>query len=80
MSGTLHTHFAPRGLSRPQAAAYVGVSPNTFDAMIRDGLMPGPKRARARVLWDRHQLDAAFDELPGETASPEDGENEWDTA
>ena len=37
------TSLAPRGLSRVQAAAYVGVSATLFDAMVSDGSMPGPK-------------------------------------
>lgn len=72
-----------RALSRPEAAAYVGVSPNFFDSMIREGLMPGPKRVKSRVFWDRHQLDAAFDSLPGDTPSAHDEgleDNEWDQA
>jgi predicted DNA-binding transcriptional regulator AlpA len=52
--------LAPRGLSRTQAAAYVGVSPTLFDEMVDDGRMPQPVRINARVVWDRFQLDAAF--------------------
>lgn len=56
--------LAPRGLSREQAAAYVGISPSLFDMLINDGRMPGPKRINSRVVWDRLKLDAAFDALP----------------
>ncbi len=67
-------------LSRVEAAALCGVSPNTFDRMQADGLMPRPKRVYGRVLWDVRALDAAIDRLPGETESPEDEPevNEWD--
>ncbi len=69
----LPSSLPPRGLSRVQAAAYVGVSPSLFDAMIGDGTMPGPKRYHARTIWDRVSLDEAFNGLPG------DGENNpWD--
>jgi hypothetical protein len=57
----------PRGLSRSQAAEYVGVSPSLFDEMIRDGRMPQPKRVNTRKIWDRKLLDLAFDALPCET-------------
>ena len=67
--------LAPRGLSREQAAAYVGVSPSLFDAMVKDGRLPQPKRINARVVWDRLKLDAAFDALPGDDASLA---NPWD--
>jgi predicted DNA-binding transcriptional regulator AlpA len=50
----------PRGLSRVEAAAYVGVSPTTFDRMISDGLMPRPIRIYGRTVWDLRKLDAAF--------------------
>ena len=55
-----------RGLNREQAAAYVGVSPGTFDAMIAEGLMPPPKRYRTRTIWDVQALDLAFEALPGD--------------
>ena len=55
----------PRLISRDAAAAYVGVSPNTFDKMIADGLMPNPRRlTERRLAWDVRQLDAAIDRLP----------------
>ncbi|MBS7702716.1 helix-turn-helix transcriptional regulator [Chelatococcus asaccharovorans] len=54
----------PRGLSRGEAAAYIGVSPSLFDEMVEDGRMPQPKRINARTVWDRRRLDEAFDGLP----------------
>ncbi len=79
MGGTPQGGFVPRGLSRVHAAAYVGVSPSTFDKLVEAGQMPGPKRLRNRVIWDRHQIDIAFDALPGGQAEGEDEDtNEWD--
>jgi len=66
--------LAPRGLSREQAAAYIGVSPSLFDTMVKDRRMPEPKRINARTVWDRLQLDAAFAALP----SNEQPVNPWD--
>ncbi len=66
--------LAPRGLSREQAAAYVGVSPSLFDILVKDGRMPAPKRINARSVWDRLQLDAAFAALPSNDQSV----NPWD--
>jgi len=68
----LPSSLPPRGLSRVQAAAYIGVSPSTFDKMVLAGEMPAPKRIRGRVIWDRKQLDCAFD------AFDDGGENPWD--
>lgn len=63
----------PRGLSRVQAAAYVGVSPSLFDELVKDGRMPSPKRINARTIWDRNRLDHAFEALP-----EEEYRNPWD--
>lgn len=65
--------LAPRGLSRCQAAAYVGISPTKFDQMVKDGRMPKAKRIDGRTVWDRVALDSAFDDLPSELEA-----NEWD--
>ena len=66
----------PRGLSRVDAAAYVGVSPSLFIMMVDDGRMPKPRVANARRIWDRRELDAAIDALPHDGEMP--GVNEWD--
>jgi len=56
----LATSLVPRGLSRVQSAAYIGVSVWLFDELVKDGRMPKPIRINARILWDRFQLDDAF--------------------
>ena len=70
--------FPPRGLSRIEAATYIGVSPSLFDQMVEDGRMPKPKMINSRLVWDRWELDAAFSALPhkGQIA-PDD---EWRAA
>jgi hypothetical protein len=60
-----------RGLSREEAAIYIGISVAKFDELIRAGRMPGPKRIDGRKVWDVRGLDLAFDELPSEG-------NSWD--
>ena len=65
----------PPGLSREQAAAYVGVSPSLFDMLIKDRRMPGPKRVNSRVVWDRLRLDLAFEALAETNAGTAD--DEW---
>jgi predicted DNA-binding transcriptional regulator AlpA len=67
----------PRGLRRPEAAAYVGLGETKFDELVKDGRMPRPKRVDGRVVWDRRALDAAFDALPDDGEADE-GENPWD--
>lgn len=71
----------PRGLRRTEAAAYIGVSPSTFDKMVVEGVMPKPKRFGDRVIWDRHQIDEAFETLAGgedDAAPPPAPANPWD--
>lgn len=65
--------YAPRGLSRKESARYIGISPTLFDQLVIDGRMPKPKRINSRTLWDREELDIAFEEFPNEAAS-----NPWD--
>jgi hypothetical protein len=66
-----------RGLSRIEAAAYVGVSPSLFDLMVQDGRMPGPKLINTRTVWDRFAVDRAFDQLPNRDQAVDD---EWRAA
>jgi predicted DNA-binding transcriptional regulator AlpA len=65
-------NLPPRGLSRVQAAEYVGISPTLFDEMVKDGRMPRPKRINSRVVWDVRQLDMAFSALPNDGADRTD--------
>ena len=73
---TLPPGVLPRGLSRPQAAEYVGVSPTLFDAMVKDRRMPAAKRINSRTVWDLRSLDEAFANLPSDRTSDN---NPWDS-
>ena len=61
-----------RGLSRGEAATYIGVSSSLFDELVRSGAMPKPIRIKSRTVWDVRQLDQCFEEL----SNPYD--NPWD--
>lgn len=56
--------YPPRGLSREEAARYVGLGTTKFDEMVKEGKMPKPKRVGSRTVWDRVALDIAFTDLP----------------
>jgi predicted DNA-binding transcriptional regulator AlpA len=58
-----------RGLSRIEAAMYLGISPTKFDALIADGRMPRPRMIDSRKVWDIVELDSAFDDLPHDAPS-----------
>jgi predicted DNA-binding transcriptional regulator AlpA len=70
-----------RGLSRDEAAMYIGISAAKFDEMVADGRMPGPVRIDARKVWDIRSLDLAFDALPRENPTNSwEGNHPWDQA
>lgn len=58
-----------RGLSRDEAAMYVGISASKFDQLVAAGRMPGPRRIDSRKIWDIRSLDVAFDRLPVEESA-----------
>lgn len=56
--------ITPRGFNRRESAAYVGISPSKFDELVADGRMPRPRCIDKRRVWDRYELDDAFEALP----------------
>jgi hypothetical protein len=42
----------PRGLSRTDAASYIGVSASLFDAMVKDGRVGPARMIDGRKVWD----------------------------
>jgi len=65
--------YPPLGMSRDEAARWVGVSPSLFDQMVKDGRMPAPKQVNSRNVWIRTALDLALQSLPDKQAA-----NPWD--
>jgi excisionase family DNA binding protein len=66
--------MAPRrGLSREEAARYVGIGTTKFDELVKERKMPMPRLIDGRKVWDIRHLDRAFDELPQEGAAAEGG-------
>jgi hypothetical protein len=65
-----------RGLSRVEAAIYLGISPSKFDQMRADGRVGPPKAIDGRKVFDIRMLDDAFDALPVDNHDSE----EWHAA
>jgi len=65
-SPSAHLTIQPRGLSLVHAAQYIGVGPTLFLALMKMGRMPQPKLIGPRLVWDRSEIDVAFDALPPE--------------
>jgi hypothetical protein len=57
-----------RGLSREEAAMYLGIGTTVFDEMRASGQVDAPRIIKGRKLWDIRDLDMAFDALPREDA------------
>jgi excisionase family DNA binding protein len=55
-----------RGLDINEAAVYVGLSPSYFRTLVEEGMMPKPRLAGIRRIWDVDELDCAFKALPRE--------------
>ena len=72
------TTYPPRGMRRETAAFYIGVGTTKLDEMVADGRMPKPKRINGCVVWDRFQLDAAFDDLPDGASGLVPQADPWD--
>jgi hypothetical protein len=60
------TSLPRRGLSREEAAMYLGIGAGTFDEMRLNGQIEPPRLIKGRKLWDIRELDMAFDALPRE--------------
>jgi len=60
--------YPPRGMSREEAARYVGIGTTKFDELIAARRMPKPRQIDGRTVWDRVELDIAFSELPHQGA------------
>ena len=64
-----------RGLSRVEAALYLGISPSKFDELRKDGRVGPARIIGGRKVWDVRDLDETFD------ASPlEDEHGDWNVA
>ena len=72
--------MAPIGLSREEAAAYIGVGASLFDRLISDGRMPQPRPLGERLIWDVAEVTAAFRALPhrDEVANQPASSNDFD--
>ena len=56
---------ARRCFDRKEAASYIGVSPPTFDKLVRAGTMPAPIELLGRKVWDVRAVDRVLDAESG---------------
>jgi hypothetical protein len=53
-----------RGLTRVEAAAYLGVSPSKFDELRKSNRIAPPKVLDGRLIFTVEKLDEFLDSLP----------------
>jgi hypothetical protein len=62
-----------RGLSRTEAAIYLGISPSKFDELRKANRIAPPKVLDGRLIFTVERLDEFLDSLPDENQTPNDG-------
>lgn len=62
-ASALPSGLLPRGLTREQAAAYMGLTIRQFSNRVRAGFLPAP--LPGSLIWDRAALDARLDQQSG---------------
>jgi hypothetical protein len=66
-----------RGLSRVEAAAYIGVSPSKFDELRKANRIAPPKVLDGRLIFTVERLDEFLDALPDENQTSNE---DWTTS
>lgn len=77
MCARVQRYVPRRGLSRKEAAEYIGVSPSKLDELRKAGRIPPPKVLDGRLIFTTDRLDEFLDELPDENHADK---NEWTVA
>lgn len=62
-----------RGLDECEAAVYLSLSPSFFRKLVDARVMPKPRVAGGRRIWDVEELDLAFKSLPREDGDERSG-------
>jgi predicted DNA-binding transcriptional regulator AlpA len=55
--------WLPRAMRAEQGAAYLSMSKSMFLLLVEEGDLPQPVRIRGMVMWDRLELDDAFEDF-----------------
>jgi predicted DNA-binding transcriptional regulator AlpA len=62
--------YPPRAMRAEQAACYLSMSRATFFRLVEEGMMPAAIKLKGMALWDRHDLDNAFEDLKHGNGEP----------
>ena len=55
--------YPPRAMRADRAAAYLDMSPASFHRLVDEEVLPRGHTVKGMVIWDRYELDAAFENL-----------------
>jgi predicted DNA-binding transcriptional regulator AlpA len=55
--------YPPRAMRADRAAAYLDMSSSSFLKLVDEGVLPAGVRIKGMVVWDRYELDAAFENI-----------------
>lgn len=71
------------GLNRVELATAIGVSANSVDLMVREGILPPPRRWHSRKIWLVADVLAAMASWPEDGgvqpgATGEDAGDDWE--
>lgn len=53
--------YPPRGMRCERAAAYLDISESSFLRLVTEGDLPPGVPVKGMTVWDRYELDAAFE-------------------
>ena len=55
--------YPPRAMRADRAAAYLDMSSSSFLKLVDEGVLPAGVHIKGMVVWDRYELDAAFENI-----------------
>jgi predicted DNA-binding transcriptional regulator AlpA len=55
--------YPPRTFRAEEAARYFSMSISSFLKLVAEGVMPRGIKVRGMTMWDRHELDSAWENL-----------------
>jgi predicted DNA-binding transcriptional regulator AlpA len=62
--------YPPRGMRADRAAAYLDMSKSAFSRLVDTGQLPRAVPIGGMKVWDRLELDAAFEDMKTECTAP----------
>ena len=67
--------YPPRAMRAEQSADYLSMSRSMFLKLVDEGKMPKPLKVGTMAMWDRYDIDHAFEDLKRDNGEPKPGEN-----